>query len=69
VKDYGNFLDGNSGYVVAEGDAKSTLRAGLGFSPFYESEVIEEVVSNEVAREVVTEDLKNKIAFAEAMKR
>ena len=40
----------------------------LAFSPFYEVEVLEEVVSDQVAIEVFTEDLKDKIAFAEAMK-
>lgn len=68
VKDSGYFLDGDSGYVLAEGDAKNTLRAAAAFSPFYEVEVLEEVVSDQVAIEVFTEDLKDKIAFAEAMK-
>ena len=68
VKDYGYFLDGNSGYTIAEGDAKESLRAAAAFSPFFEFEVIEEVVSREVAQEIFTEDLKNKIAFTEAMK-
>ena len=68
VKDYGYFLDGNSGYTIAEGDAKESLRAAAAFSPFYEVEVLEEVVSDQVAIEVFTEDLKDKIAFAEAMK-
>jgi hypothetical protein len=68
VKDYGYFLDGNSGYLITEGDAKDALRAAAAFSPFYEFEVIEEVVSRKVAQGVFTEDLKNKMAFLGAMK-
>jgi len=50
VKDYGDFVDGMSGYIVCEGEPADILRAsGIGL-PFWLSEV-HEVVPYEKAKE------------------
>jgi hypothetical protein len=65
VKDAGWFLDGNSGYVIAEADSASALQATLASSPYLDWTMIEEVVPFEEGKKIFREDLKAK---AEAMK-
>lgn len=41
IKEMGSFLDGNSGYVICEGEGVDIYRASGMFSPYWESEVHE----------------------------
>jgi L-rhamnose mutarotase len=67
VQETGFFLDGNSGYTIAEGkDSAEGLRAAAMFSPFVEWVDYEEIVPFEKGKEVFRAVWKAK---AEAMKR
>jgi hypothetical protein len=52
VKEFGFFLDGRSGYVIAEGDSKGIFRRTFSFYPFIESEV-QEMVPYETGEEII----------------
>ena len=57
VKDYRDFVDGMSGYVLCEGEPADILRAVLDGEPFWTSEV-HEVVPYEKTREAWREVLR-----------
>lgn len=66
IKDAGFFLDGNSGYFVADVDASGALQAAIASCPFIEYDMIAAVVPYEEGKKLFREDAKAK---AEAMKR
>jgi hypothetical protein len=65
IKDTGYFLNGNSGYMIAEGDSASALQAARSVCPYMEFYAIEEIVPYEEGKKIFREDLKAK---AEALK-
>lgn len=52
VKEFGFFLDGTSGYVITEGDAKDIFTRTFSHYPFIESEV-QEIVPHETGIEIM----------------
>ncbi len=65
VLEFGFFPDGQSGYSIASGESKDTLRRVSGFTPWVVSEVYE-MVPYETGKETLRGVYK---AQAEAMKR
>ncbi len=65
VKDAGYFLDGNSGYFIAEADASEALQAAISTCPFIEYDMIAAVVPYDEGKKLFREDTK---ARTEAMK-
>lgn len=66
VLETGYFLDGASGYTIAEGDSTDALRSAAMFSPFIEWVEYEEIVPYETGKEIFRAVFQAK---AEAMKR
>jgi len=52
VKDYGIFLDGQSGYLIAEGEAANLYMAANMFIPYVSAEV-HEIISYEKQKEIM----------------
>jgi L-rhamnose mutarotase len=52
VKDYGIFVDGQSGYLIAEGEADNLYMAANMFIPYVSAEV-HEIVSYEKQKEII----------------
>ena len=65
IKEFGNFLDGISGYAIGEGDGATVFKDVSMFVPYFESE-IHEIVDYEKAKEILRALMK---ALAEAAKK
>jgi hypothetical protein len=64
IKEFGYFMDGNSGYSIGEGDSLETFKNVSMFSPFIECEV-QEIIPYEKAKGALRAVWKT---MAEAMK-
>ena len=69
VKEIGWFVDGTSGYVIAEGDSTDALRSAAMFGPFIEWADSEEIVPWETGKEVFRGVMKAQAEQMAAMKR
>lgn len=63
ILEMGIFLDGKTGYAIAQGDNKATLRNVSMFMPFWEAEV-HEIVPYPKSREVLAEVMNAQIEAA-----
>ena len=63
IKEMGSFLDGNSGYVICEGEGADIYRANSMFLPYWESEVYE-IISWEKTKEITAALMKAQIEAA-----
>jgi len=60
ITEMGTFLDGVSGYIIAEGDSVTTLKNVSMFTPFWNFEV-HEIVPYPKSREIFTGIMKGRI--------
>ncbi len=61
VKELGNFLDGISGYAIAEGEVAEVYNAMSMFLPFVTAEAVHEIIPYEKGREIDRARLKAQI--------
>jgi len=64
VKEVGNFLDGISGYAIAEGEAAEVYNAMSMFLPFVAAEAVHEIIPYEKGKEIDRARLKARIEAA-----
>ena len=64
VKELGNFLDGISGYAIAEGEAAEVYNAMSMFIPFVVAEAVHEIIPDEKGREIDRARIKARIEAA-----